>query len=93
MYVNGYWYYDKFETFEWGALWGNPDIRVGPPPVLSVMLPDGVPDYLPPGTPTNVAVQIVDGSEALVALAEEQRKLVSGYRIDHGEQDETRAEK
>jgi len=28
MYTHGYWYYDRFETFEWGALWGNPDIGI-----------------------------------------------------------------
>ncbi len=28
MYTNGYWYMDYFETFEWGALWGNPDISM-----------------------------------------------------------------
>jgi hypothetical protein len=28
MYVNGLWYYEHFETFEWGALWGNPDISM-----------------------------------------------------------------
>ena len=26
MYTHGLWYYDKYETFEWGALWGNPDL-------------------------------------------------------------------
>jgi len=26
MYTNGLWYYLKYETFEWGALWGNPDL-------------------------------------------------------------------
>jgi hypothetical protein len=29
MYTNGLWYYDKYETFEWGALWGNPDLQMG----------------------------------------------------------------
>ncbi|MBU0496486.1 MAG: hypothetical protein KKC68_01055 [Candidatus Thermoplasmatota archaeon] len=29
MYTNSLWYYDKYETFEWGALWGNPDLRMG----------------------------------------------------------------
>jgi hypothetical protein len=28
MYVNGYWYKEHLETFEWGALWGNPDISM-----------------------------------------------------------------
>ena len=26
MYQNGLWSYNKYETFEWGALWGNPDL-------------------------------------------------------------------
>ncbi len=29
MYVNNLWYYEKYETFEWGALWGNPDLTMG----------------------------------------------------------------
>jgi hypothetical protein len=29
MYENGLWYYEKFEHFEWGALWGNPDLKMG----------------------------------------------------------------
>jgi hypothetical protein len=28
MYTNGLWYYQNYETFEWGALWGNPDISM-----------------------------------------------------------------
>ncbi len=26
MYVNGYWSDDRYEMFEWGALWGNPNL-------------------------------------------------------------------
>jgi len=26
MYTNNLWYYTKYEMFEWGALWGNPDL-------------------------------------------------------------------
>jgi len=29
MYNNGLWYYTKYEAFEWGALWGNPDLTMG----------------------------------------------------------------
>jgi len=29
MYTNSLWYYNKYETFEWGALWGNPDLTMG----------------------------------------------------------------
>ena len=28
MYNNDLWYYQKFETFEWGAFWGNPDLTM-----------------------------------------------------------------
>ena len=30
MYTDDLWYYLKYETFEWGALWGNPDITMAP---------------------------------------------------------------
>jgi hypothetical protein len=30
MYVNGLWSYNKYETFEWGALWGNPNLGMAP---------------------------------------------------------------
>ncbi len=29
MYQYSLWYYDKLEHFEWGALWGNPDLTMG----------------------------------------------------------------
>lgn len=29
MYEYGLWYYEKLEHFEWGALWGNPDLTMG----------------------------------------------------------------
>ena len=33
MYTNGLWYYTKYETFEWGALWGNPNLSMDIPDV------------------------------------------------------------
>ena len=30
MYTKGLWYDDRYETFEWGALWGNPDLGMTP---------------------------------------------------------------
>ena len=30
MYTDDLWYYLKYETFEWGAFWGNPDLGMGP---------------------------------------------------------------
>jgi len=42
MYTNGLWYSNKYETFEWGALWGNPNLGMAeiilydPPEILNV---------------------------------------------------------
>jgi hypothetical protein len=41
MYTNGLWYYNYYEMFEWGALWGNPDLSMG-----------SVSTSNPPATPT-----------------------------------------
>jgi hypothetical protein len=30
MYVNDLWYYLRLEMFEWGSLWGNPDLTMAP---------------------------------------------------------------
>jgi hypothetical protein len=30
MYTNGLWYMVKYEMFEWGALWGNPNLGMAP---------------------------------------------------------------
>ncbi|MGB7060981.1 MAG: C25 family cysteine peptidase [Candidatus Zixiibacteriota bacterium] len=38
MYTNGLWYMVKFEMFEWGAYWGNPDL--GMVPVVTNYPPD-----------------------------------------------------
>ena len=43
MYTYGLWYYTKYEMFEWGALWGNPD--------LGMELIPG--ENLPPNEPSN----------------------------------------
>ncbi len=63
MYTLGLWDYVKYETFEWGALWGNPDLRMVPPPIMTISFPDGRPELIPPGQPTTLRVQIVNGSE------------------------------
>ena len=63
MYTLGLWDYLRYETFEWGALWGNPDLRMVPPPIMTISFPDGLPDHLTPGVPATLRVQIADGSE------------------------------
>jgi len=66
MYVYGLWDSLKYETFEWGAIFGDPDLRMGAPPILYMTFPDGLPEYLDPGLPTTFTVQIKDGLEAYV---------------------------
>jgi hypothetical protein len=49
-------------------LFGDPTIRIrGALPELQILLPNGVPTLIPPGTPTTITVDIRDGEEAYVA--------------------------
>ena len=65
MYTNGLWYYPKYEMFEWGALWGNPDLAMMPP-LLSILFPDDLPEYLDPGVPTTITVQIKESADEYI---------------------------
>ena len=51
MYTHGLWYMVKYEMFEWGALWGNPDLGMATvitnyPPVTPAQ-PSGIVEGLP----------------------------------------------
>jgi hypothetical protein len=68
MYSNGYWGSVKYEMFEWGALWGNPNLTFGEIGALHVNFPDGLPvtaSY--PGLETKILVDVRDGLEAYKA--------------------------
>jgi hypothetical protein len=56
MYTYGLWDAVYYEMFEWGALWGNPDLGLTSAAALSVTLPEGVPEFLEPGEPFRRAV-------------------------------------
>ena len=64
MYQYGLWINVKYETFEWGAIWGNPDISMAPASTraLSILFPDGLPEYVEPGEETSFVVRIEDAS-------------------------------
>jgi len=79
MYLNGLWGYLKYETFEWGALWGNPDLGMGPPPGLCITFPEGLPELVPPGTATQITVQVAAGVDTYI---EDSATLY--YRYDGG---------
>ncbi|MBP7747518.1 MAG: hypothetical protein KA383_15490 [Phycisphaerae bacterium] len=63
MYTLGLWDALKYETFEWGALWGNPDLRMLPPPPLTIRLVEDPPQYVVPGETTALHVEINNGTE------------------------------
>jgi hypothetical protein len=63
MYTYGLWGYNRYETFEWGAFLGNPNLSIADPPAISMQFPDGLPDLLPPMEPATVSVRIIDGTE------------------------------
>ncbi|HNQ21501.1 MAG TPA: C25 family cysteine peptidase [Phycisphaerae bacterium] len=66
MYTQNLWDYLRYETFQWGALWGNPDLSLSYNPVLSISFPDGRPEMIAPGTPTAITVRIVEGQESYI---------------------------
>lgn len=68
MYTRGLWSYDKYETFEWGALLGNPNLGLGDAAALAVAFPSDLPSgCLPPGPAHEVTIEIRDGLENYVA--------------------------
>jgi hypothetical protein len=45
MYTHGMWGYVRYETFEWGALWGNPALALSSPARVGDLNCDGVVDF------------------------------------------------
>jgi hypothetical protein len=66
MYINGLWYSNRYEMFEWGALWGNPDLDMASHALLSLQFPEGLPEYLDPGVPDTIMVQIQESGDTYV---------------------------
>ncbi|MBN1511277.1 MAG: hypothetical protein JXB13_04630 [Phycisphaerae bacterium] len=66
MYISNLWSYVRYETFEWGALLGNPNLSMGIMEALWISFPDGLPQAIEPGSPTPITVKISNGLEAYV---------------------------
>jgi len=67
MYTNGLWTANaRYETFEWGALLGNPNLEMFLLP-LEILFPNGLPEYIDPGVPTTITVQINEVTDTYVS--------------------------
>ncbi len=82
MYQYGMWINVKYETFEWGAIWGNPGLSMAPVSqrALSILFPEGWPEYIVPGDQTSFTVRIENGNESYLPGTGVLR-----YRYDDGE--------
>lgn len=78
MYSLGLWDYVKYETFEWGALWGNPDLAMNALP-LRIVLPDDAPQLVVSGAETKVRLEIREGVDTLVPGSVKLRYRLHGF--------------
>jgi hypothetical protein len=79
MYTRGLWGDTRYETFEWGALWGNPDLGLGFSGMV-IRLPDGTPEQVNPGDPITIPVRITSGLDEYVPGSAQVH-----YRYDDGD--------
>jgi hypothetical protein len=66
MYTYGLWGYQKYEAFEWGALWGNPNLAMEPTLTIYINFPNGLTEYMLPGIPDTITVQIEEAGDSYV---------------------------
>ena len=66
MYSYGLWGDLRYEMFEWGALWGNPNLGMSSPPAITIALASELPEYVDPDVETVLEVRILDGMETYV---------------------------
>ena len=66
MYQYGLWGYEYYETFEWGALLGNPNLGLLDPRPLRVWLPDRLPATVSPGETNAINVEIRERGESYI---------------------------
>ena len=65
MYTMGLWGYQYYEAFEWGALWGNPNLGLSLPG-MAISLPSTPESVMPPGVEDTINVIISSGIDFYV---------------------------
>ncbi len=80
MYSLGLWNYNKYETFEWGALWGNPNLWMTTTTLaMSAEMVGSPPECIMPESTSTVQMQLSPGSDTYVDGSAQLR-----YRLDGG---------
>ena len=79
MYTYNLFYTNNYETFEWGALWGNPNLSMKTVLPLVISFPNGVPESVTPFEPTSFLVRIENIAGSYVPGTAQLN-----YRIDDG---------
>lgn len=80
MYNYGLWDALKYETFEWGALWGNPNLWMGEAP-LSLTMVGVPPEWINPDSSTAVTVQISEGIDSYIPGSGKLYYRLNGMRF------------
>jgi len=78
MYINGLWNDNRYETFEWGAYLGNPNMFMMLPP-LQISFLDEIPEIVDPGQSLTLSMEIIEKGDNIVAGSE-----LLHYRFDDG---------
>jgi len=78
MYSYGVWNYNDYETFEWGAYLGNPDLFMFLP-AIEILFPDGLPTIIDPDISIPISVIINEMGDSYIPDSGLLR-----YRFDGG---------
>ncbi|MFH2055677.1 MAG: C25 family cysteine peptidase [bacterium] len=80
MYSLGLWDYDKYETFEWGALWGSPNLcMTTTTQAMQIEMIGTPPECIMPESTCVMQAQIILGSDTYLDGSAKLR-----YRLDGG---------
>lgn len=83
MYSLGLWDYNKYETFEWGALWGNPDLwMTTTTQAMEIEMIGTPPECIAPESTCVMQAQLSVGSDSYVDGSAKLRYRLQGGRYE-----------